>query len=404
MRDRKAEGADLTKRLTARKVLRAMAEGNYGVVTVAMAAEADIPAVEVRKLASRGALEALGQGVYLHKDVPQSLPETWLAAAVAMSGPGAFLTGTAVMTLLKVGDFARRPFDFMRNPVSVGTHRRIRRQLPCWIDLQRRPDLSEESVVWINKLPAAQPVDALRDVKWKVPARRWFELVREVGAMGHLKDPTPYEPDGLTDWSDEPMDAESPLSLDEEEHMQDRMRPRVVFVCSRNRGKSQLAAALMRHEAGSELEILSAGTSVTGGSEPQGSQENRDSRDGRDSRDDQDSRNGRNSRESWDSRDGRDGRDSLNEEAVRALEEIGVSVQGEYPKPLSEEAVAAADVVVVLGSEAQVPDRPGMRLERWLTPEPSDEGIEGMERMRIIRDEIHERVRALRAELRAKSS
>ncbi|MCB4207420.1 type IV toxin-antitoxin system AbiEi family antitoxin domain-containing protein [Arthrobacter sp. UM1] len=202
MRDREPESADLTKRITARKVLRTMAEDNYGVVTVAMAAEADIPAVEVRKLASRGALEALGQGVYLHKEVPQTLPETWLAAAVALCGPGAYLSGTAVMTLLGVGAFGRRPFDFMRNPVSVGTQRRVRRRLPEWISLERRTDIREESLVWIKGLPATRPVLALAEVERKVAPLAWFELVREVDAMGHLETGNPSEPDGPTDWND----------------------------------------------------------------------------------------------------------------------------------------------------------------------------------------------------------
>jgi arsenate-mycothiol transferase len=91
--------------------------------------------------------------------------------------------------------------------------------------------------------------------------------------------------------------------------------------------------------------------------------------------------------------------EGLNAQSVQSLEELGIDVGAEYPKPLTPEMIAGADVMVVLGAEAQVDDRPGVRVERWITDEPSDRGIEGMDRMRLVRDDIRSRVADLRDRL-----
>ena len=130
--------------------------------------------------------------------------------------------------------------------------------------------------------------------------------------------------------------------------------PHVVFVCARNGGKSQLAAALLRHSAGAAVRVVSAGT---------------------------------------------DPGSSLNALAVESLAELGIDVGDEHPKPLTDDMVRAADLVVVLGAEAHVDGDQGVAVETWITDEPSERGIEGMERMRLVRDDIRARVEELRARL-----
>ena len=135
-----------------------------------------------------------------------------------------------------------------------------------------------------------------------------------------------------------------------------RTAPSVLFVCSKNGGKSQMAAALMRARGG--VEVHSAGT--------------------------------------------RPGT-ALNAESVASLEELGLSVEGESPKSIDPDLLARVERVVVLGTEAHVEPLPGMRgtIETWVTDEPSQRGVEGMERMRLVRDDIAARVERLHAELTA---
>ncbi|WP_168582592.1 arsenate-mycothiol transferase ArsC [Gephyromycinifex aptenodytis] len=132
--------------------------------------------------------------------------------------------------------------------------------------------------------------------------------------------------------------------------------PAVLFVCVGNGGKSQMAAAIARHLGGRRLTVHSAGTAP---------------------------------------------KSDLNALSVAALEEIGADVTGEFPKPVDPAIMAAADRVIVLGAEAALAPVPGMRapIETWHTDEPSERGIEGVERMRLIRDDIAARVRALLADL-----
>lgn len=128
--------------------------------------------------------------------------------------------------------------------------------------------------------------------------------------------------------------------------------PTVLFVCVRNGGKSQMAAALARSVAGDRLDVHSAGT---------------------------------------------DPGTTLNQESAASVEEVGASMDGEFPKPIDPEVIGRARRVVLIGAEAELdPAVPvGGEVVRWQTDEPSERGIEGMERMRIIRDEINQRVRSL---------
>ncbi|WP_426227160.1 low molecular weight phosphatase family protein [Pseudarthrobacter sp. DSP2-3-2b1] len=131
-------------------------------------------------------------------------------------------------------------------------------------------------------------------------------------------------------------------------------KPSVLFVCSKNGGKSQLAAGLMNQLAGGAVTVHSAGTKPA---------------------------------------------QSLNSQAVESLTELGIDITGEHPKAITDEVLAEVDAVIVLGTEAKLSPIEGTRFEVWETDEPSERGIEGMERMRLVRDDINARVRKLYTEL-----
>ncbi len=133
---------------------------------------------------------------------------------------------------------------------------------------------------------------------------------------------------------------------------------RVVFVCVKNGGKSQMAAGLMRQVAGDAVHVDSAGT--------------------------------------------RPG-DSINALSAQVLQEVGVDITHETPKPLARHMVVDADLVVALGRDAVLSPEllagAGARVIHWDTDEPSERGIDGIERMRLVRDDITARVTALAADL-----
>jgi arsenate-mycothiol transferase len=134
-------------------------------------------------------------------------------------------------------------------------------------------------------------------------------------------------------------------------------KPSVLFVCVKNGGKSQMAAALMRKVSGDRVAVSSAGTAP-------GS--------------------------------------ALNALSVQSLLEVGVDITGERPKPIAPALLREVDRVVTLGREARVEVPPGARLENWDTDEPSERGIEGIERMRLVRDDIATRVEELNEQLTEK--
>ncbi len=124
-------------------------------------------------------------------------------------------------------------------------------------------------------------------------------------------------------------------------------RPEVLFVCVQNAGRSQIAAAILRQLAGDRVVVRSAG------SEPA---------------------------------------DGVRASIIATLDEIGVSIGGEYPKPLTDEVVRAADVVVTMGCGDACPVYPGRRYLDWAIDDPVGQP---RERVRQIRDDIEARVRAL---------
>ncbi len=81
--------------------------------------------------------------------------------------------------------------------------------------------------------------------------------------------------------------------------------------------------------------------------------------------------------------------------SAEALLEVGVDITDQTPKQLTDGLIAAADRVVVLGRDAQVQPVDGTPVEVWDTDEPSERGIDGIDRMRLVRDDIAYRVKFL---------
>ncbi|RIS89057.1 low molecular weight phosphatase family protein [Mycobacteroides abscessus] len=140
--------------------------------------------------------------------------------------------------------------------------------------------------------------------------------------------------------------------------MSETVKPAVLFVCVKNGGKSQMAAGLMRQVAGEDVDVYSAGTKPG---------------------------------------------DTINALSAEALGEVGVDITGETPKLIDPDLVKTVDLVVTLGREAKVDPVPGTRFENWDTDEPSERGIEGIERMRLVRDDIASRVTDLVSRLKSLS-
>jgi arsenate reductase len=125
----------------------------------------------------------------------------------------------------------------------------------------------------------------------------------------------------------------------------------VLFVCVQNAGRSQIAAAILRHLAGDRVRVRTAG------SEPAS---------------------------------------AVRSTIVQALDEIGVPMGGEFPKPLTDEVVRASDVVITMGCGDACPVYPGRRYLDWELDDPA--GLP-LARVREIRDDIEARVRTLLSEL-----
>jgi arsenate reductase len=127
--------------------------------------------------------------------------------------------------------------------------------------------------------------------------------------------------------------------------------PEVLFVCVHNAGRSQMAAGLTTLRSGGRIRVRS------GGSEPA---------------------------------------DRLNPAVVEAMAEVGVDISAEYPKPLTDNAVRGADVVITMGCGDACPFYPGKRYEDWELEDPSGKDLATVRR---IRDEIDARVQRLVADL-----
>ena len=128
-------------------------------------------------------------------------------------------------------------------------------------------------------------------------------------------------------------------------------KPSVLFVCVHNAGRSQMAAGFMTYLGQGRVEVLSAGSAP---------------------------------------------KDSINPIAVEAMAEIGIDISHNSPKVLTTDAVEQSDAVITMGCGDVCPFYPGKRYEDWVLDDPAGQGIESV---RVIRDEIKARVEALLAEL-----
>lgn len=130
----------------------------------------------------------------------------------------------------------------------------------------------------------------------------------------------------------------------------------VLFVCVKNGGKSQMAAGLMAFETGNAVNVSSAGT--------------------------------------------RPGK-AINDLSAEVLLDMGIDITHKTPRALTEDMMCSAGLVIVLGDEAQVAPVEGVEIEIWQIDEPSLRGVEGRERMELIRDDIYTRVKKLARQLLA---
>lgn len=153
-----------------RQTLRWRAFDTHGVITIPDADRLGVPAVELRKLAHRGALERLGHGIYRMSEVPPT-PLSEYAEAVALAGPHAVIADDAVLAL---HDLA------LVNPrrITVATPDRIRATLPPTIHLIRR-HLSPEEVTDIDGVPAMTIPAALRACRDHVMTDRLTQAVHD---------------------------------------------------------------------------------------------------------------------------------------------------------------------------------------------------------------------------------
>jgi arsenate reductase (thioredoxin) len=130
-------------------------------------------------------------------------------------------------------------------------------------------------------------------------------------------------------------------------------QPEVLFVCVHNAGRSQMAAGLVKLRSAGRIHVRSAGS---------------------------------------------DPADEINPAVVEAMRELGVDMSEEFPKPLTDEVVRAADAVITMGCGDACPIYPGKRYEDWVLDDPAGRDLEAVRR---IRDEIDERVQKLIDELLA---
>jgi len=128
-------------------------------------------------------------------------------------------------------------------------------------------------------------------------------------------------------------------------------QPEVLFVCVHNAGRSQMAAGLVGLRSHGRVHVRSAGS---------------------------------------------DPADRLNPAVVEAMSELGMDLSREFPKPLTDEVVRAADVVITIGCGDACPIYPGKKYEDWEIEDPAGKDVETVRR---ICDEIDRRVQRLVSEL-----
>ncbi len=136
-------------------------------------------------------------------------------------------------------------------------------------------------------------------------------------------------------------------ALAESKGLVEKTGPSVLFVCVHNAGRSQMAAGLLAHLAGDRVTVRSAGSAPA---------------------------------------------DEVNPAAIEVMAEVGVDMSQEFPKPLTDEFVRAADVAITMGCGDACPIYPGKRYEDWEIEDPAGKSVEEVRR---IRDDLAARVRKL---------
>jgi arsenate reductase (thioredoxin) len=140
-------------------------------------------------------------------------------------------------------------------------------------------------------------------------------------------------------------------ALAQADSLLDKEQPEVLFVCVHNAGRSQMAAGLVQLRSRGRIHVRSAGSTPA---------------------------------------------DEINPAVIEAMDELGVDMSEEFPKPLTDEVVRAADVVITMGCGDACPIYPGKKYENWELDDPAGQDLEAV---REIRDEIDERVQKLIGEL-----
>ena len=140
-------------------------------------------------------------------------------------------------------------------------------------------------------------------------------------------------------------------ALAQAEGVLDKDQPEVLFICVHNAGRSQMAAGLVKLRSEGRIHVRSAGSAPA---------------------------------------------DEINPAVLEAMSELGVDMSEEFPKPLTDEVVKAADVVITMGCGDACPIYPGKKYEDWELDDPAGEDVAAV---RVIRDEIDRRVQVLIGEL-----
>lgn len=173
-----------------------------------------------------------------------------------------------------------------------------------------------------------------------------YDLLRERGGVGRAL------PSATAQFATERLSAQQhEAARGERGRRADGEPVEVLFVCVQNAGRSQLAAAIMRHLGGERVRVRTAGSAPI---------------------------------------------DAIRPAVVTALDEIGVPLGGEFPKPLTDDVVRAADVVVTMGCGDACPVYPGKRYLDWAVDDPAGQPLDTVRR---IRDDVDRRVRGLLAEV-----
>lgn len=160
-----------------RRQLRELAFDTHGVVTTSDAARIGVPAVEVRKLAARGALTQVGRGVYRMLEAPSGRLSEF-AEAVALAGPEAVLADETVLAALDLTHINLRR-------IRIASPRRVRVTLPQTIEMIHRQTPLEDQAD-IEGIPAMTVAAAIRGARGRVVGKRLIEATRSAAARGLL--------------------------------------------------------------------------------------------------------------------------------------------------------------------------------------------------------------------------